>query len=130
MDLRRWRVAVLVVALLIAFAHSLYIRIIFRVIPVGVYFLVAAILFAFGGLVASLSSGKLFRSANLGLIVLSILDNVIIFYTRIFPLSILGGRVLSWSTSWIPPGAVQVLIAQIVMIILSALVLLRSKLVG
>ncbi len=79
------RGAALLTALLIAFAHALYVRAIFFLHPVGAYFLVATALYVVGGLVASLAAGRLFKVANFGLILLAIIDNLLIVYTRTFP---------------------------------------------
>jgi hypothetical protein len=73
--------------------------------------------------VACFASGRWFKAANFGLIPLAIVDNVLIFYTRTFPSAFFRGRIIPWSVSWIPPGAVQVLVGQIVLIILSAILL-------
>ncbi len=121
------RGAVLLTALLIAFAHALYVRAIFFLHPVGAYFLVATALYVVGGLVASLAAGRLFKVANFGLILLAIIDNLLIVYTRTFPSVFFGGRIVPWSMGWYPPGAVQVFLGQILMIFLSGILLSRSK---
>jgi hypothetical protein len=126
-NLRGLRGAVLVAALLIAFAHSLYVRAIFFLFTVGAYFLVATVLYVLGGLAASLARGRLFKIANLGLILLAIVDNLLIIYTRTLPSIFFGGRIVPWSMGWDPPGAVQVFLGQILLIILSGIILLRIK---
>lgn len=124
---RGLRGAVLLAALLIAFAHGLYVRAIFFLFPVGAYFLVATVLYFVGGLAASILSRRLFKVANLGLILLAVIDNLLIVYTRTFPSVFFGGRIVAWSMGWDPPGAVQVFVGQILMMILSGILLFRSK---
>jgi hypothetical protein len=63
MKLNGVRIAVLVLALVIAIFHAFYVRAIFFSLVIGGYFLVAAMLFLIGGLAGSLSSGRLFRTA-------------------------------------------------------------------
>jgi hypothetical protein len=128
-DARGLRGAVLVVALLLALAHGLYVRIILVRVPIGAYFLVATALFFAGGIVAFLASGMLFRIANFGLILLAIIDNLLIIYTRTFP-NIFFGRIVPWSMGWNPPGTVQFFVGQLVMIFLSGLLLFKVKSVG
>jgi hypothetical protein len=115
-----------VVALLLALAHGLYVRIILVRVPIGAYFLVATVLFFAGGIVAFLASGMLFRIANFGLILLAIIDNLLVIYTRTFP-NIFFGRIVPWSTGWNPPGTVQFFVGQLVMIFLSGLLLFKVK---
>jgi len=124
------RIVVLIVALVLAIAHSLYARIISRALPLGAYFLVATLLFLIGGLAGSLASGRLFRISNVGLMLLSLVDCSLIFYTRTFPTAFFGDRIVLWSTGWMPPGAVQVFVAQIIMIVVSGYALLRARASG
>ena len=55
----------------------------FPFIAIGVYFLIATILYALGGVLVA--SGKLFKLANLGLAILAVVDNVLLIYTRTMP---------------------------------------------
>ena len=88
---------------------------------IGAYFLISTILFAVGGIFVA--AGRLFRLANLGLIVLSILDNVLLIYTRTMPNIFFGSRSLHWSWGWYPLGTVQILIGQSILIVLCAILL-------
>lgn len=74
------KVAILVVALFVAISHAFYVQYISDSFSIGGYFLVATILFAAGGL-ASLTQGKLFKPAVIGLFVLSLIDNLLILVT-------------------------------------------------
>jgi hypothetical protein len=102
------------------------VRTIFRAPLIGGYFLVSLILFLAGGVVVAVGRGKLFRLANMGLILLSIIDNALIVYTRTTPSQFFNGRVLSWSVGWFPTGVVQVFIAQTILIIMSAYALKKT----
>jgi len=120
--MRGRRIGVFVVALVVGLLHAFYVRNIFVTSPVAAYFLVATILFIVGAFVA-LTSGTLGKLADAGLLALSLIDCGLIFATRTFPTPFFGGRILSWSMSWIPPGVVQVFVAQVVLIILTIYVL-------
>jgi hypothetical protein len=61
---------------------------------IGAYFLLATVLYILGGIFVV--SGKLFKPANLGLIILAIVDNVLLIYTRAMP-NIFFGRAIPWS---------------------------------
>jgi len=76
---RALRYAILIVSILIALGHTWWVQIIFRSMMIGGYFLIATILFLVGGVFAWRTSGAWFRFANLGLILLSILDNTLIY---------------------------------------------------
>jgi hypothetical protein len=118
---------VLVVALVNAVFHAILVQFIVYSVPNGLYFLVTAILFAAGGF-AALSSGKLFKPAIIGLFVLSLIDNVLIFITASYATPLSGGQVYGWATDLNPPGQVPVFIVQIILMILTAyLLLLRKK---
>ena len=69
--------------------------------------------------------GKLFKLANVGLIVLAVIDNLLLIDTRTMP-NIFLGRIIPWSWGWFPLGTVQVLVGQLIIIVLCA-VLLRKK---
>jgi len=114
---KRWglKIAVLVVGLIVAVMHVFYVRSIFISSMVGGYFLVATVLFAVGA-IASVTSGRIRKVALYGLLALSIIDCGLIYATRTFSTPLFGGRILSWSMNWVPPGVVQVFIAQVVLI--------------
>jgi hypothetical protein len=83
MEKSGYRFAVLIVALINAIFHAILVQFIVYSFSTGLYFLVTAILFGAGGF-AALSSGKLFKLAVMGLFVLSLIDNVLIFITASF----------------------------------------------
>ena len=93
-------------------------------LAIGAYFLVTTILFALGGVLVAV--GKLFKLANLGLVILSVLDNALLLYTRTMP-NIFFHRQLSWSWGWYPVGTVQVLIGQTILIVLCAILNSRKN---
>jgi len=119
------KIAILVVALIVAISHAFYVQYISDSFSIGGYFLLATILFAAGGF-AALTSGKLFKPATIGLFVLSVIDNALIFVTTSVATPLSGGQVFGWSMDWNPPGQVQVLVAQVVLMILTAYVLLAK----
>jgi hypothetical protein len=119
------KVAILVVALIVAISHAFYVQYISDSFSIGGYFLLATILFAAGGF-AALTSGKLFKPAAIGLFVLAVIDNALIFVTTSVATPLSGGQVFGWSMDWNPPGQVQVLIAQVVLMILTGYVLLAK----
>ncbi|HYW00302.1 MAG TPA: hypothetical protein VE862_02470 [Candidatus Acidoferrum sp.] len=127
---RALRYAIVLVSILIALGHTWWAQIIFRSAMIGGYFLIATILFLVGGVLAWRTSGAWFRFANLGLILLAILDNALIYYTRTVPSMLSMGRVFSWSAGWWPTGAVQVFVAQSLLIVLSGYALLRGESAG
>ena len=91
---------------------------------IGAYFLIATILYVLGGIF--IAWGRLFKLSNLGLIALAIVDNVLLIYTRIMP-NIFFGRALPWSWNWFPPGTVQILIGQTIIIVLCAILLYKPS---
>ncbi|HKM75354.1 MAG TPA: hypothetical protein VJZ32_02940 [Candidatus Bathyarchaeia archaeon] len=117
---------ILVVALINAVFHAILVQFIVYSVSNGLYFLVTAILFAVGGF-AALSSGKLFKPAILGLFVLSLIDNILIFITASFATPLSGGQVYGWATDLNPPGQVPVFLIQILLMILTAYVLLSKR---
>ena len=119
------KIAILVVALIVAISHAFYVQYISDSFSIGGYFLLATILFAAGGF-AALTSGKLFKPATIGLFVLSVIDNALIFVTTSVATPLSGGQVFGWSMDWNPPGQVQVLVAQVVLMILTVYVLLAK----
>jgi hypothetical protein len=84
-------------------------------------------LFILGGIFVA--SGKLFKLANLGLIILAVVDNVLLIYTRSMP-NIFFQRPISWSWGWFPLGTVQIFIGQAVIIVLCALLISKPKFLG
>jgi hypothetical protein len=120
------KVAILVVALFVAISHAFYVQYISDSFSIGGYFLVATILFVAGGF-AVLTSGNLFKPAVIGLFVLSVIDNLLILVTTSVATPLSGGQVFGWSMDWMPPGQVQVLIAQVVLMILTGYLLLAKR---
>jgi len=120
------RTAILLVALINAVFHAILVQFIVYSFSNGLYFLVTAILFGVGGL-AVLSSGKLFKLAIVGLFLLSLIDNILIFITASIPTPLSGGQVYGWATDLNPPGQVPVFIIQVVLMILTASLLINSK---
>lgn len=92
---------------------------------IGAYFLLATILYVLGGIFVV--SGKLFKLANLGLIILAIIDNLLLIYTRTMP-NIFFRRAIPWSWGWFPLGTVQILIGQTIIIVLCAFLLYKLRL--
>jgi hypothetical protein len=92
---------------------------------IGAYFLISTILFIVGGILVA--AGKLFNLANIELIVLSIIDNVLLIYTRTMPNIFFGTRSLHWSWGWYPLGTVQILVGQTILIILCAALLFKRN---
>jgi hypothetical protein len=121
------RAAILVLGIVLAVAHYFYVRAIFFSVAIGGYFLVSTILFFLGAATGSLASGKVFRAANVGLILLSLVDCLLIIWTRTFPTVFFQGRIVYWSTGWMPPGAVQIFVLQVLMILVSGYALLRKQ---
>ena len=120
------RILVLVVALVNAIFHAILVQFIVYSVTNGLYFLVTAIMFAAGGF-AALSSGKLFKPAIIGLFILSLIDNLLIFITASYATPLSGGQVYGWATDLNPPGQVPVFLVQILLIILTAYLLLPKK---
>ena len=92
---------------------------------IGAYFLFATILYVLGGIFVV--SGKLSKLANLGLIILAIIDNLLLIYTRTMP-NIFFRRTIPWSWGWFPLGTVQILIGQSIIILLCAILLYKPRL--
>ena len=113
------RIAILVVALVNAIFHAILVQFIAYSLVNGLYFLVTAILFAIGAF-AVLSSGRLFKPAITGLILLALIDNILIVITASFATPLSGGQAYGWATDLNPPGQVPVFIVQVVLIILAA----------
>jgi len=120
------RLLVLVVALVNAIFHAILVQFIVYSVSNGLYFLVTAILFAAGGF-AALNSGKLFKPSMIGLFLLSLIDNVLIFITASYATPLSGGQAYGWATDLNPPGQVPVFIVQIILMILTAYLLIPKK---
>ena len=120
------RITILLVALINAVFHAILAQFIVYSLPNGLYFLITAILFAGGGF-AVLSSGRLFKPAIIGLFVLSLIDNLLIFITASLATPLSGGQAYGWSTDLNPPGQVPVFIIQVVLMILTAYLLLSKE---
>jgi hypothetical protein len=91
---------------------------------IGDYFLIATVVYILGA--AFVLSRRLFKLANIGLIVLAVVDNVLLIYTRTMP-NIFLGRIISWSTGWFPLGTVQILMGQTGLIVLCAILLYKPS---
>jgi len=126
MEKSGYRFVILIVALINAIFHAILVQFIIYSFSTGLYFLVTAILFGAGGF-ASLSSGKLFKPALMGLFVLSLVDNILIFVTASFATPLSGGQVYGWGTDLNPPGQVPVFLIQVLLMILTAYVLFSKR---
>jgi hypothetical protein len=94
-------------------------------LALGEYFLFATIIYVLGAIFVA--SGKLFKLANFGLIVMALVDDVLLVYTRTVPNNIFFNRIVPWSWAWFPRlGTVQVLVGQTILIVLCA-ILYKSK---
>ncbi len=120
------QVGIFVVALVLAISHAFYVQFISGSLSIGGYFLVSTILLAAGAF-AALTSGKLFKPAVIGLFVLSIIDNLLILVTATTPTPLSGGQAFGFSTDWMPPGSVEIFVAQVVLMVLTAYVLLAKR---
>ncbi len=91
----------------------------------GAYFLFATIIYVLGAVFVA--SGKLLKLSYLGLLILALVDNILLVYTRVVPGNIFFNRIVPWSWDWFPRlGTVQVLVGQTILIVLCA-TLYRSK---
>ena len=100
-----------------AVGHYPLIRVITFSISIGGYFLVSTIIYVLGAIF--IASGKLFKLANFGLILMAIVDNILLVYTRTMP-SIFFHRVIPWSSSLYPIGTIQIFVGQAIVIVLCA----------
>lgn len=116
-------VLILVDALLMAYGHVPIIRAIFSSPPIGGYFLFATVVDILGGILVV--ANKLFKLSIVSLVVLAVVDNLLLIYTRTMP-NVFFHRMLSWSWSWLPLGTVQVLVGQAILIVLCA-ILYKTK---
>jgi uncharacterized membrane protein YphA (DoxX/SURF4 family) len=94
----------------------------FPFIGIGAYFLFALIVYILGGILVA--SGRLFKLANWGLIVMAVVDNILLIYTRSMP-NIFFRRVIPWSWEWFPVGTVQILIGQALIVVLCLILLYK-----
>jgi len=111
------RVLVLVDSLLMAVGHVPIIRAIFFSFPIGAYFLFATVVYVVGGFLVV--ANKLFKLSNISLIILAIVDNVLLIYTRELP-NFFFHRILPWSWGWLPPGTGQICIGQALLVVFCA----------
>ncbi len=91
---------------------------------IGAYFLLATTIYVLGGIFVA--TGNLFKLANLGLITLAIVDNILLIYTRTMP-NIFFRRAIPWSWGWFPLGTVQVFLGQVIIIMLCLIILYGPK---
>jgi hypothetical protein len=119
------RAMICVDALLMAVGHVPIIRVIFTNFPVGAYFLFATVVYVLGGVFVV--ANKLLRFSNYSLIILAIVDNVLLVYTRTMP-NVIFKRVFPWTWSWFPPGTVQICIGQAILVVLCTILLLKPGL--
>src|SRR5208282_756281 len=115
------KIIAVILALVIALCHLPYILATISAPPwIPLFFLIATVLFAVGGL-ALLTSSKLAKTAVNGLLALAIIDSILILLTRTMAMPFApGGRMLAWSMGSWPPGVLWVLILQIILIIIIA----------
>ena len=91
----------------------------------GAYFLFSTIVYFLGAIFVA--SRLFYKFSNLGLIVMAVVDNILLVYTRTVPGNIFFNRIVPWSWSWVPKlGTVQVLVGQTVLIVFCA-ILYKSK---
>jgi hypothetical protein len=117
-------VVVFLVALIMAWGHAPIIRSIFFSFELGAYFLFATVVYVLCGIL--LLARRLFKLANVGLILMAIVDNLLLVYTRTMP-NIFFRRVVPWTWEWNPLGTVQIFVGQLIIIVLCALLLYKSK---
>jgi len=93
---------------------------------IGAFFLFATIIYILGAIFVA--SGKLSKLSYLGLIIMAVVDNILLVYTRLDSGNVFFNKVVHWSWSWFPRlGTVQVLVGQAVLIALCAILLTMSK---
>ena len=112
-------VLVMLDAFLMGYGHVPIIRAIFFSPPIGGYFLFATVVYILGGIFIVVN--RLFKLSIISLVVLAIVDNLLLIYTRTMP-NIFFHRMIPWSWEWVPLGTVQVLVGQIVLIVLCAII--------
>ena len=125
MSSRILRTLVLLDAFYMAVGHAPLIRAIFFSFQIGAFFLFSTLIYVIGGILVM--SGKLFRLANVGLILMAIIDNILLVYTRTMP-NIFFSRVIPWSSHWVPvPGTIQIFFGQAIIVVLCCVLLLNTK---
>ena len=120
------KIGVLVFAIVDAIFHGILVQFIQYSLVNGLYFLITAILFAVGGIVA-LASDRLSKIAVPGLFLLALIDNILIVITASFATPLSGGQAYGWATDLNPPGQVPVFIVQVILMLLTAVVSLAKK---
>lgn len=116
------RVLVLVDSLLMAVGHVPIIRAIYSSFPIGTYFLFATVVYILGGIFVA--ANKLFKLSNVSLIILAVVDNILLVYTRELP-NFFFHRILPWSWGWLPPGTGQICIGQALLVVFCAYLLYK-----
>jgi hypothetical protein len=106
-----------------AIGHAPFIRAIFFSLAIGGFFLISTIIFIVGAVF--IASGKLSKLSNFGLIAMSIIDEVLLVYTRTMP-NVFFHRIVPWSWNLFPLGTVEILVGQALLVVLCA-VLYKSK---
>jgi len=125
MSLKALRTLVLLDAFYMAVGHAPLIRAIFFSFQIGAFFLFSTLIYVIGGILVM--SGKLFRLANGGLILMAIIDNILLVYTRTMP-NIFFLRVIPWSSHWFPvPGTIQIFFGQAIIVVLCCVLLFNTK---
>jgi hypothetical protein len=112
-------------AFLMAYGHYPIIRVISSVPQIGGYFLFATVVYVLGGIF--LLANRLFKLSIFGLIVLAIVDDLLLVYTRTTATNIFFHHIVPWSYGWYPLGTVQVLVGQTVLIVLCAVLYRTGK---
>ena len=93
---------------------------------IGAFFLFATIIYILGAIFVA--SGKLSKLSYLGLIIMAVVDNILLVYTRLDPGNVFFNRIVHWSWGWFPRlGTVQVLVGQAILIVLCVSLLIISK---
>jgi len=108
-----------------AVGHAPLIRVIFFSFQIGAFFLFSTLIYVVGGILVM--CGKLFRLANVSLILMAIIDNILLIYTRTMP-NIFFSRTIPWSSHWfLVPGTVQIFFGQAIIVVLCCVLLLSTK---
>lgn len=125
MSSRALRTLVLLDAFYMAVGHAPLIRVIFFSFQIGAFFLFSTLIYVVGGILVM--CGKLFRLANVSLILMAIIDNILLIYTRTMP-NIFFSRTIPWSSHWfLVPGTVQIFFGQAIIVVLCCVLLLSTK---
>ena len=116
-------VLVLLDSLLMAYGHIPLIRVIFFSFSIGGYFLFATVVYILGGIFVA--ANRLFKLSIVGLVIMAIVDNLLLIYTRTMP-NIFFHRMLPWSWGLNPLGTVEVLVGQAILIVF-CVILYKTK---